>query len=109
MTYQVNLTDSAYVQLKEAIIYISNVLFEPEAANQWSDRIKKSISSLNNMPRRFPLVDEEPWRTEGIHKMTVDNFIVYYWVNDDTETVWITAVVYGRRDQLAALRDMPKE
>ena len=61
------------------------------------------------MPRRFPLVDEEPWRTEGIHKMTVDNFIVYYWVNDDTETVWITAVVYGRRDQLAALRDMPKE
>lgn len=109
MTYQVNLTDSAFVQLKEAIIYISNVLFEPEAANRWSDRIKKSISSLNNMPRRFPLVDEEPWRTEGIHKMTVDNFIVYYWVNDDTETVWITAVVYGRRDQLAALRDMPKE
>lgn len=109
MTYQVKLTNNAIGQLKEAIGYISKVLFEPETARRWSDRIKKAISALDRMPLRYPLVEEEPWRTEGIHKMTVENFIVYYWVNEETATVWITAVVYGRRDQLSLLRNMPKE
>ena len=109
MTYQVKLTNHALEQLRNAVGYISGVLLEPEIARRWSDRIKKAILSLDHMPLRYPLVDEKPWRAEGIHKMTVENFIVYYWINEDTTTVWITAVVYGRRDQLPALRNMPKE
>lgn len=109
MTYQVKLTNNAILQLREIIGYISKVLFEPEAAKRWSERIKKAVSALDYLPLRYPLVDEEPWRTEGIRKMTVDNFIVYYWVNEETSVVWITAVVYGKRDQLSALRNMPKE
>ena len=40
--------------------------------------------------------------------MPVKNFIVYYYADDETKTVWVTAVVYGRRDQLNALKDMPQ-
>ena len=109
MKYKVKLTNRALTQLKEVVKYISSVLLEPEVARHWSDHIKKQILTLDHMPLRYPLVDEEPWRSEGIHKMTVENFIVYYWVNSDTSIVWITAVVYGRRDQLSALRNMPKE
>ena len=109
MTYQVKLTNHALAQLKEAVGYISKVLLVPVVARCWSDRIKKEILTLDHMPLRYPLVDEEPWRAEGIHKMTVENFIVYFWVNEDTSTVWVTAVVYGRRDQLSVLRNMPKE
>ena len=109
MTYKVKLTNNALAQLKEAVGYISKVLLEPEVARRWSDRIKKEILTLDHMPLRYPLVDEEPWGAEGIHKMTVENFIVYFWVNEDTSTVWVTAVVYGRRDQLSVLRNMPKE
>ena len=108
MTYKVKLTNTALGQLKDTIGYISKVLLEPEIARSWSDRIKKEILSLDHMPFRCPLVEEEPWRTEGIHKMTVDNFIVYYWINEATCTVWVTAVIYGRRDQIAVLRNMPK-
>ena len=110
MMYQVKLTNNAIVCLKDAIGYISKVLLEPKIAQCWSDRIKKEILSLDHMPLRYPLVDEEPWRTEGIRKMmTVESFIVYYWVDRDTATVWITAVVYGKRDQISVLRNMPKE
>ncbi len=109
MTYKVKLTNAAFGQLKDAIGYISKVLLEPETALRWSERIQKDILSLSSMPLRYPLVDEEPWRTEGIRKMTVENFLVYYWVNENTASVWVTAVVYGRRDQAAVLRNMPKE
>lgn len=109
MPYQIKLTNHALEQLKEAVRYISTVIHEPETARHWSGRLQKAILSLDHMPFRYPLVDEEPWRTEGIRKMPVDNFIVYYWANEETAAVWITAVVYGRRDQLSALRNIPKE
>ena len=107
--YQVKLTNHALAQLKEAVGYISKVLLEPVVARCWSDRIKKEILTLDHMPLRYPLVDEDPWRMEGVRKMSVENFIVYYWVNEETTTVWITAIVYGRRDQISVLRNMPKE
>ena len=105
MTYRVMLTNHARDGLKATISYISRVLLTPQAAGSWSLRIKKAIKSLDELPHRYPLVEEEPWRTEGIRKMPIDNFIVYFRINEDTATVWITAVVYGKRDQISALRD----
>ena len=39
--------------------------------------------------------------------MTVKNFIVYYYIDENSKTVWITAVIYGRRDPLNALKEIP--
>lgn len=105
MEYQVKLTDYAVEQLQEIVSYISNVLQSPETARRWLERIKL----LCTMPNRHPLTPEEPWRSEGIHKMPVENFLVYYCINESQRIVWVTVVVYGRRDQLQALRNMPKD
>ena len=107
MEYSVKLTPHAIVQIQETIAYISKVLLVPETAKAWSDYLQKEISGLNKMPARFSAVDEEPWRSRGYRKMLVKNFIVYYYADDETKTVWVTAVVYGRRDQLNVLKDMP--
>ena len=109
MSYQVKMTYNAISQLRDIVEYISVFLGEDDIAKHWSDRIKKAIFSLDQMPFRYPLVNEEPWRSEGIHRMVVENFIVYYWVSLDTSTVWISAIVYGRRDQINALRKIKKE
>ena len=106
MEYTVKLTFHAMEQIQEAISYISKSLMEPEIAKRWADYLQKEISSLNAMPARYPLTRGEPWHTRGIHKMPVKNFIVYYLICEDEKTVWITAVVYGKRDQINALRDM---
>ena len=38
--------------------------------------------------------------------MPFKNFLVYYLIDEDKKDVWITAVIYGRRDQITALVDM---
>ncbi len=43
---------------------------------------------------------------EKIHKMPYKNFLVYYLIDEDNKSVWITAVIYGRRDRIASLTDM---
>lgn len=107
MEYSVKLTPHAIVQIQETIAYISKVLLVPETARAWSDYLQKEIAGLSTMPARFSAVDEEPWRSRGYRKMLVKNFIVYYYADDETKTVWVTAVVYGRRDRLNVLKDMP--
>ena len=93
MEYSVKLTPHAIVQIQETIAYISKVLLVPETARAWSDYLQKEIAGLSTMPARFSAVDEEPWRSRGYRKMLVKNFIVYYYADDETKTVWVTAVV----------------
>lgn len=107
MQYEVKLTTQAFAQIQETVSYISHRLLEPEIARRWADLLQKEISSLNFMPTRYPLTEEEPWHTYGVHKMTVKNFLVYYLIDEEKKAVTVTAVIYGRRDQLVALLDMP--
>lgn len=69
--------------------------------------MKKEMASLSYLPNRVMLTEEEPWHSEGIHKMVVGNYLIYFWIDEAAFTVWITAVVYGSRDQRRQLLDMP--
>ena len=106
MQYEIKLTTQALEQIKETTQYISKTLMEPEIAKRWAATLKKQIEKLNFMPLRFPLTKEEPWHSKGIHKMPVKNYLVYYLINEEEKTVWVTAVVYERRNQISALLDM---
>lgn len=109
MAYKVKMTDYAIGQMQNAAAYIAHDLHEPETAGRWLSRMQKEILTLDFMPGRIPLVEDEPWRAEGFHKMVVMNFIVYFWIEEETDVVWVTAVVYGGRDQRKVLEDMPME
>ncbi len=106
MRYKVKLTTQAIGQIEETVRYISKILLDPETAQKWADAMQCEIEKLDFMPSKYPLTEEEPWHTKGIRKMPVKNFIVYYLVSEEEKTVWVTAVIYGRRDQIAALLDM---
>lgn len=104
--YKVKITDQAELQLREILLYISNTLKEPDIAMNLFNELQKNISSLEVMPKRITLIDEEPWRSYGVHKMIVKNFLVYFWINEDLKEVNIIAVIYGKRDQLKQLEKM---
>lgn len=106
MQYEVKLTSQAIGQIEEIVQYISKILLVPETARKWAYTLQNEISKLNYMPSRYSLTEEEPWYTKGIHKMPFRNFLVYYLIDEDKKVVWITAVIYGQRDQIAALVEM---
>ena len=106
MEYEVKITLYALHQIQEIVHYISAVLQSPGNATHWLDTIKSEIASLSSMSARVPLTEEEPWRSQGAHKMVVKNFLVYFWIDPDNLCVWITAVIYGRRNQRQQLEQM---
>ncbi len=109
MKYNVKITKYATEQLKSTVIYISKILLSPDTAKRWLKRLKEEISKLSVLPNRFTLVDEEPWHSQGIHKMFIHNFIVYFWIDEAKNDVWVIAVIYGRSDQLSALKNIPEQ
>ena len=78
MKYQIFYTDSAKQDLKNIYRYICDSLVEPEIAEKLTDKIMKSIRSLDEMPQRYRLFDEEPWRSRGLRILPVNNYLIFY-------------------------------
>lgn len=97
-TYQIEYSVEALEDLRGIFAYIAYELLVPENARGQVKRIQKTIRSLDFMPERYALVDWEPWKSRNMHKISVDNFIVFYIVNEDTEKVTIVRILYGGRD-----------
>lgn len=107
--YKVQITKYALMQLEEIRNYIANELLAPQAAYNLLLEMKKMAASLESMPERNPLVDIKKWRDQGIRKTIVKNFIIYYWTDEERQTVYITLIVYEKRNQLMELGKMKLE
>jgi plasmid stabilization system protein ParE len=75
MNYEVKVTKQAHGQMREIAMYIANECCAPEAAQNLLDKLEASINDLAEMPKRHSLVDKEPWRSEGVRKVIVKNFL----------------------------------
>lgn len=104
--YTVMLTTQASNQILEYASYIQNELLNPQAAKKFVKDLREAIAGLDTMPQRHPLLEEEPWRSQGVRKMIVRGYLVYFWINEQTAVVQVIAVIYGQRDQLAQLLKM---
>lgn len=97
-SYIVNYSRDALDDLREIYSYIADELLVPDVAVAQVGRIRKIVRSLDFMPARFALVGWEPWHSLEMHQLPVDNFIVYYLVDDKEKTVTIVRIFYGGRD-----------
>lgn len=108
-TYTVRITRQAREHLRGIKSYIAEELLAPDAAKNTMAVLKREIKSLSRMPERVKLTEEEPWGSEGIHRMRVKNYYVYFWIDEDNSKVQVTSVIYGARDQTAQLELMELE
>ena len=98
MSWQVLYTNRANEDLQNIYKYIIEELKAPEAAQKLITKIMDNIDTLNDMPKRNPLYNKEPWKSRGLRKLIIDNFITFYLTNETKKQVIILALMYGGRD-----------
>lgn len=98
MEYNVIIESSAEKDLYGILTYISETLLEPAFAKRIYLSINKQILSLSSMPLRYALIDEEPYRSMGIRKIPVENYIAFYIVDESRKTVHVFRILYNRRE-----------
>ena len=109
MKYAVFTTEKAENDLKEILKYLAHTLKAGETAIKQLERIESAILSLDEMPERFHIYDEEPWKTRELRVMPVDNYLVFYIAKKEEKNVMVLRVMYGRRDIPARLNDKTEQ
>ena len=96
--YNIIYFPEAKEDLKNIYRYIAIDLYEPKIAENQVNRIRDSIKKLNSLPERHQLVEWEPWSSLGVRHYPVDNFVVYYLINEELKIVAIIRIFYGGRN-----------
>ena len=81
--------------------YIKYNLQEPNTAQKLITKIKREIDSLKDNPEMYSIIDDDIIKRFKIRKLVIDNYIVFYRIND--ENIQIVRVMYGRRNWITLL------
>jgi len=96
--FDVEYAPIAYDDLDEIFAYIVGELQAPDAAFCLIDAIEASILKLSEFPYKYPVTRDAILAHKGYRMMPVENFAVFYFVNDEQQIVSIRRVLYGKRN-----------
>lgn len=94
--YKIEISRAAWADMESIYDHIAYMLAAPENAKKQYLRIEAGILSLRELPERIKLVDFEPERSEGLRKLLVDHYSVFFVIED--KTVIITNILYSASD-----------
>ena len=107
--FKVSYSPAAQDDIRAIYTYIAFELEAEQAARGQVDRIRDAVRKLDTMPERHETVDWEPWSSMGMRKLPVDNYIVFYLVDNNDKTVIVIRVFYGGRDIEKIVQEMTEE
>jgi toxin ParE1/3/4 len=96
--YTIKMTPKAADDLDNIYRYISEELFAASAATNILERIEKEIIRLKEFPFSCNHVADEFLRNKGYRKLIVDNYIVFYLIEEEKDQVIIMRVLYGKQN-----------
>lgn len=103
-SFQVLITPDAENDLIELGKYIAQELLSPHVARDYLRFLRAEIGKLSYLATGLAPIPDEPWHSRGIRCIAAKNFLIYYRIDTDSNCVYVLNVIYGKRDQLAALR-----
>lgn len=106
MKYEIKYTAAAKQDLYDIHEYIAFCLLAPVSAGKLIKRITKAIRSLEELPLRHRLYEEEPWHSRGIRVFPVNHYLIFYVVQEQESTVTVMRIVYERRDLVQQLQEI---
>ena len=98
MTYSIHITKKAKQDMVQAADYIEFTLLNPDAADALLDATEESINSLAQMPDRIHPVDDPLLSSWGVRFLMVKNYLVFYIIARNENTVHVIRFLYNKRN-----------
>lgn len=101
--YEIEFSKEARKDLKDIVRYIKYNLQEPNIALKFANKIKNNIEKLSENPNIYSIIDDKFLKKFELRKMIVDNYIIFYKIDDKQNKVQIVRIMYGRRNWIKLL------
>ncbi|MBQ9693800.1 MAG: type II toxin-antitoxin system RelE/ParE family toxin [Kiritimatiellae bacterium] len=99
MIFSVAIQPEAKVELDEIYRYVAHHLRNIPDAIRLLDRLEQSILSLREMPYHAPLSRDPRFAIQGVRKLSVGNYNVFYMVDEMMLEVSVVHVAHHLRDE----------
>ena len=96
--YKIQFSKDARKDLFDIYSYIKYSLQEPNIANKLVKKIREEIYKLVDDPIIYAIIKDEFIRRREIRKIKVNNYIVFYKVEENNNIVEIVRIMYARRN-----------
>ena len=102
--YKVKILPVAQDDLSDTSDYIANVLCNPSAAVNLLDKIGAAFQQLQTFPFSGTKLNDEIVRETEYRFLHVENYLIFYTVKQEIETVFIMRILYGASDYSSILK-----
>ena len=99
MTYNVQSTNQAKKDIDEIFEYITIELCNQDFAKSFLNKLFRIEERLSVFPNIGTNVNNPYLKRNDIQKTFIDNFILYFVVDEDKKIVHILRIVYAKRNQ----------
>ena len=104
MSYQVYITSTAEHDIMRAADYIEFTFKNPDVADNLLDAATEWIDSLADLPQKFHLVDDPVLASWGIRFVIINNYLAFYTIDKEKQTVIIVRFLYQKSNWTSILR-----
>lgn len=98
--FRVEFTDECNEEINEIYEYISNNLKENNAAKRLIKELTDKILNLSNEPKLYMKIGKSDRLQREYRRIVVKNYIVLYIIDLEKRKVYISHMIYGRRNYL---------
>lgn len=102
--YSYRFTEKAQHDLVNILQYIDSDLNNRTAAQTLGRKIFATIDSARSFPESGKLVENEFLSDKTVRRLLVDNYTVFYKVEEKEKTLYILRIVYGKSNLDEILR-----
>lgn len=93
MAFKIDFSEQAAADLSDIILYISDDLCNPQAAERFYKAVNEKLKMLQEQPYMFPVSQDEKLRADGYRFTVVGSFMIFYLVDNEKEMVSIAETV----------------
>lgn len=95
MQYKIKISILAEQDLTNIFFNIKYTFNEPIIANKYVAHIKQKLLTLQYIPKKYSLLNNELLKSKGFRKLVIKNYIAFYKINEKEKIVNIERVIYG--------------
>ena len=95
MPYKLEYLPAARQDILDMVRYVSTQLQNPSAAARLAERLVAAAENARRMPYAHPAY--LPLR-HAYRRILVGQYLLFYWVTEETQTITVARVLYAKRD-----------
>ncbi len=98
--FEIEFTEQCIEEMTEIYNYISAKLQENKAAKRLISEVNEKVLNLAESPELYMKIGKVDRLKRKYHRIVIKNYVVLYTIDYDNRKVYISHMIYGRRNYL---------